>query len=175
MAIRCFYDFACKARDVCRAAAVELWIGDYADIAVAVGADAVQLPARGLSIAGARRVVGEKVRVGRSVHSAGEAARASREGADHVILGTIYATASHPTIDPAGPALVAAARAAMAQRPIPILTIGGMTPTRATEMGAIGAWGVAALSALWDTDDPAAVVGTFLDALSGDTPSRALH
>ncbi|MFN2421972.1 MAG: thiamine phosphate synthase [Gemmatimonadota bacterium] len=175
MAIRRFYDFARWARDVCRAAAVELWIGDHADVAVAIGADAVQLPARGLSIAGARRVVGEEIRVGRSVHGASEAARAALDSADHVILGAIYATASHPTIDPARPTLVAAARAATAEHPIPILAIGGMTPERATEVITAGAWGVAALTALWDADDPAAAVSTFLDALSGDAPSRALH
>jgi len=172
MAGRRFFELARAALPLCRDAGTELWIGDRADVALAVGADAVQLPARGLSIAGARRVVGEAMRVGRSVHGAAEAARAASEGADHLILGTVFATASHPGARPGGTALVAAARDAVreAGSSAPILAVGGMTPDTASAAVLAGAWGAAALSALWDAPDPRAAVETFLRAMEAARP-----
>jgi thiamine-phosphate pyrophosphorylase len=162
----------------CRDAGAELWIGERVDVALAIGADGVHLPARGLSTAGARRAAGASaaggaMRVGRSVHSAAEAARAAREGADHVILGTIFPTPTHPDAAAGGPALIAAARAAVeAERAargsdasIPILAVGGITPATLPAALDAGAWGGAALSALWDAPDPAAAVRAFLRAL----------
>jgi thiamine-phosphate pyrophosphorylase len=170
MPARAFYNLARDALPVCAAGGAELWIGDRTDVALATGADGVQLPARGLSLEGARRVVGGKIRIGRSVHSPEAAARAAAEGADHVILGPVFATASHPRVAPGGPALVAAARAAMEARGrgVPILAIGGITPATAPAAIEAGAWGVAALSALWDAPDPAAAVGAFRVALGGE-------
>jgi thiamine-phosphate diphosphorylase len=166
------YNLVCKAVELCHAAAAELWVGDRADVAVAAGADGVQLPARGLSLAGARRVAGDRPRLGRSVHAPEEAARAAGEGADHVIVGAVFATASHPGGKPGGAALIAGARAAMeaAGRSVPILAIGGMTPETAPRALAAGAWGVAAISALWDAFDPAAAVRDFLAALGDEAP-----
>ena len=166
-----FYNLACKAVERSHAAAAELWVGDRADVAVATGADAVQLPARGLSLEGARRVIGDGLRLGRSVHAPGEAARAASEGADHLIVGAVFATASHPGAAPGGAALIADTRAAAeaAGWSIPILAIGGMTPQTAPRVLAAGAWGVAALSALWDAADPAAIVRSFLAALGDET------
>lgn len=174
---RRFYNLACGARDACRAHGAELWIGDRADVALAIGADGVQLPAAGLTIAGARRVVGYGPRIGRSVHGTDEAARAAAAGADHVVLGTIFATASHPGVAPAGVGLLAETRAAIdgAGGSIPILAIGGMTPERARESVAAGARGVVAMSALWDVDDPAAAVAAFLAAMGGDPHAGRLH
>lgn len=167
MTARALYSLARDALPVCHAAGAELWIGDRADVALATGADGVQLPARGLSLAGARRVVGGSIRIGRSVHSPEAAARAAAEGADHVILGPVFATASHPGATPGGPALVAAARAAIEARSasLPILAIGGVTPATTPKAIEAGAWGVAAISALWDAADPAAAVRAFRVAL----------
>jgi len=174
---RDLYNLVCKAVELCHAASTELWVGDRADVAVAAGADGVQLPARGLSLAGARRVVGDRLRLGRSVHAPDEAARAAAEGADHLIVGSVFATASHPDASPGGPALIAEARAAIeaelgrapSGRAVAILAIGGMTPATAPRALAAGAWGVAALSALWDAPDPAASVRDFRVALDGES------
>jgi thiamine-phosphate diphosphorylase len=175
MMVRPFYELAREAAKACHAARVEVWIGDHADVAVAIAADGVQLPAAGLSITGARRVAGERMRIGRSAHSAHETARAAAEGADHVILGAIFATTSHPGVAPAGVGLIEHACATLRDRTIPILAIGGMTPQRAQQATASGAWGVAALAALWDTDEPALAVHAFLAAIGGDARRRALH
>ena len=101
-----FLALARVARAACDRHGAELWIGDRADIAALVGADAVQLPERGLSIAGARRAAGTGVTIGRSVHSVEAATAAAREGAERIVAGPIFASASHPGREPAGTALL---------------------------------------------------------------------
>ena len=158
------------AREVaerCAEHGATLWIGDRADVATIVGARGVQLPERGLSIAGARRVVGPGVAVGRSVHSLVAAVAAAREGADHLVVGTVYVSRTHPGRAAAGPGFVAAIREALAAEGLdtPLVAVGGMTPARAKEVVRAGAAGVAAIRGLWDAPDPGGAARAFLDAL----------
>lgn len=137
-----------------------LVINDRVDVALASEADGVHLPEMGLPVEDARALIGPGKLVGRSVHSVDAAVAAARAGADYAILGTIYATASKPGVQPAGPALVAeAARAVFEQAPddapMPLLAIGGMTAERIPEVMAAGAWGVAVVSAVLEATDPA--------------------
>ena len=172
---RRLWEIAGAAVGRCRAHGAELWIGDRADIARACGADAVQLPARGLSTGGARRVVGPAMRVGRSVHSAAEAGAAAASGADHLLVGTVFATPSHPKVVPAGVELLAAVAAATT---VPFLAIGGITPDTAAAVAVAGARGVVAVRALWDAPDPAAAVAAFSVAFRsafGRGRGEALH
>jgi thiamine-phosphate diphosphorylase len=152
---------------VCAVRGAALWIGDRADVARLVGAHAVQLPARGLSIAGARRAAGARVAVGRSVHSAAAAIAAAREGADHLVVGTVYETPTHPGRPAGGTALVREVREALAAEGLdtPLVAVGGMTPARAAEAVGAGAAGVAAIRSLWDARDPGGAARAFLDAL----------
>ena len=62
--------------------------------------------------------------IGRSVHSVAAAREAECHGADYLLVGTIYASASHPDIPPAGPGLVEEVRKSVS---IPIVGIGGIT------------------------------------------------
>ena len=158
------------ARDVaalCAGRGASLWIGDRADVARLVGAQAVQLPVQGLSIAGARRVTGRQVAVGRSVHSAEAAVAAAREGADHLVVGTVFESATHPGRPAGGTALVRQVREALdgAGLDTPLVAVGGITPARAAEAVRAGAEGVAAIRALWDAGDAGGAVRAFLDAL----------
>jgi thiamine-phosphate diphosphorylase len=132
-----------------------------------VGARAVQLPERGLSVAGARRAAGPGVAVGRSVHSVAAAIAAAREGADHLVVGTVYESRTHPGRTAAGSGLVAGIRAALEAEGlhIPLVAVGGMTPARAIEAIRAGAGGVAAIGGLWDDPDPGAAARAFLAAL----------
>jgi len=128
-------------------------VSGRADVALAVGAQGVQLAADDLAPADARRVLGRRGGwVGRSVHTEDEARRALDEGADWLLVGTVYASASHPGRAGAGPALVER----IVRLGAPVVAIGGVTADRAREVHAAGAWGVAAVSALWDAPNPAA-------------------
>lgn len=119
------------------------------DIAQGVGAQGVQLRTGDLAVGDARTVLGDGW-VGRSVHSEAEAEAAVAEGADYLLVGTIYDSPSHPGRPPAGLAMVRWT-AALGR---PVVAIGGMTPVRAREARDAGAWGVAAISALWHAADP---------------------
>ena len=141
-----------------------LVVNDRVDVARAAGARAVALGHAGLSVRDARRVA-PGIPVARSVHEAAAARAAEAEGADFLIAGAIYATASHPGRRAVGPALVEAAAAGG----LPVIAIGGLTPGNATSALEAGAWGVAAIRALWDAPDPAGAVRAFLAVLPGTT------
>lgn len=127
------------------------------DIARATGAQGVQLSARDLAPADARRVLAQGW-IGRSVHSLEEARVAVEEGADFLVLGNIYETHSHPGRTALGTHTLREA-AGLGR---PVIAIGGVTPERAPELKAAGAYGVAAIRALWDADDPAAATQSML-------------
>lgn len=86
----------------------------------------------------------------RSVHSLAEAEQAVSGGADGLLLGTIWPTASHPDTASTGPELIDR----VARCGVPVWAIGGVTPERAREACDAGAWGVASISAVWDATDP---------------------
>jgi thiamine monophosphate synthase len=76
------------------------------------------------------------------VHSLESALQAEREGADYVIFGPIWASASHPTSSPAGVEALAAVSRSLH---IPVIAIGGVTEERIAECHAAGAAGYAAI------------------------------
>ena len=128
-----------------------VFVNGRPDIAAAVQAHGVQLGSDDLSPGDARRVF-RSGWIGRSVHQVEEATRAVADGADFLLVGNIYETASHRDRPPAGVALVRAA-AALGR---PVIAIGGIDAARAREVRDAGAYGIAAISALWRAADPAA-------------------
>ena len=144
---------ALRLQALARPPEAALVVSGRPDLAAAIGAAGVQLGADDLAPGEARRVFPAGW-IGRSVHDAREAEAAVAEGADFLVVGSVYPTASHPALAAAGPALVRAA-AALGR---PVIAIGGIDTARAVEMREAGAWGVAAIRALWDAADPAAAM-----------------
>ncbi len=140
----------------------QLFVNDRLDVALALEADGVQLGAGGLPVAVARRLAGERLCIGRSVHDVAEAVAAEREGADFLIVGTIFATRSHPGQAAAGPGLLAAVRAATG---LPLLAIGGVEAANLATVMAAGADGVAVISALVGATDPQAAAASLAAGL----------
>ena len=134
-----------------------VFVNGRPDLAAALGAHGVQLSETDLAPTDARRVFHHGW-IGRSVHSVEEATAAQAQGADYLMVGTIYQTASHPG-QPGGTPLVEACAALG----LPIIAIGGVTPAQVPELIAAGAYGVAAIRALWHAADPAKAVVEFLD------------
>ena len=132
-------------------------VSGRSDIAAAVGAQGVQLARDDMSPADTRRVLRHGW-IGCSVHSATEASRAVKDGADFLVAGSVYPSASHPGQAAAGLELVRE----ITGLGVPVIAIGGMTPSRAWEAKSAGAYGVAAIRALWHAPDPA---GATLDLL----------
>jgi thiamine-phosphate diphosphorylase len=117
-------------------------ISSRCDVALASGAAGVNLPESDVSVADARLLLGRRL-VGRSVHSIAGAQLAESDGADFVIFGPVWASASHPGATPAG--LVALELVTRAIR-VPVLAIGGVTEERIAEVHAAGAAGYAAIA-----------------------------
>jgi thiamine monophosphate synthase len=87
------------------------------------------------------------------------------EGADFLVVGNIYETLSHPGRPAAGLTLVTQT----ADLGLPVIAIGGITPERAADVKAAGAYGVAAIRGLWMAADPAAATLAMLRPWTGDT------
>jgi len=133
-----------EARAVIPTAVVPVLISSRADVALAVGAAGVHLPETDIPVAGARRLLGRDRLVGRSVHSPAAARDAAAEGADYLVFGPVYPTASHAGRPAAGlEALAEVCRAVT----VPVLAIGGVDFERAEECRRAGAAGFAAIGA----------------------------
>ena len=130
-----------------------LIVNDRVDIALLSGADGVQLGENGLDAASARRLVGSEMLIGRSVHSVEGAVKAESSGADFLVLGTIFETASHPGADAGGLNLV---RDVTDRVGIPVIGIGGISESNVAGLVESGAAGAAVISAISMASDPKA-------------------
>jgi thiamine-phosphate diphosphorylase len=128
-----------------------VFVNGRPDLAAALGASGLQLGKHDLTPTDARRMFTQGW-IGASVHSLAEAAQAIADGADYLLVGPIYPTASHPGHPGHGTGLVSRVE----ELACPVIAIGGVTPERAAELKAAGAYGIAAISATWLAPDPAA-------------------
>ncbi len=157
---------------VTRSHGTPLLVNDRVDVALALGAEGVQLATRSLPFPSARAILGPRALLGRSVHEEAEVRGLVGEGAgevggvDFLFAGTLYSTRSHPGRPGIGGAgLRALVRAA---RGIPLLGIGGVGADRVPEVLESGAWGVAVIRAVWLAPDPAEAVRGLLAAFPGE-------
>jgi thiamine-phosphate diphosphorylase len=139
-----------------------LVINDRVDVAIAVEADGVQIPEAGLPTLTVRGLIGKYAVLGRSIHSVEAAQAARREGAEFVIAGTMYPTASHPGIELNGPQLI---EAITKDSSFPVLAIGGVKADKVEELVKAGAAGVAVTSAIAEAEDPKAAAAELMNAL----------
>jgi thiamine-phosphate pyrophosphorylase len=157
---RALYGLAARLGELTAATGSLLLVNDRVDVALATGARGVQLGRRSLGVADARRLLGGEALIGASVGSPGEATQAWQEGADFVVAGPVYATASHPGQPGQGLPLVAV----IARLGMPVVAIGGVTPAHAGELRHAGAVGMAAIRGVWDAPSPARAVQRYLEA-----------
>lgn len=154
------FGLAAPLSDAARAAGAALLVNDRVDVALAVGARGVQLGTRGLAPADARRLLGRGPWIGASVHSAAAAAAALDEGADFVVAGTLFATASHPGRAGQGVGWLRAIPGGAGR----VIGIGGVSLERVAIVAG-EAHGVAVIRAVWDAPRPVEALRDFLDAL----------
>lgn len=119
------------------------------ELAVALEADGLHLPARGTAPRDVRRLLPAGMRVGTSVHDRRELERA--RGADWVIASPVFVTRSKPGAAPLGPLGLAAFVAAGVA---PVTALGGIGPDEVTACLEAGATGVAAIRGLLGPDGP---------------------
>jgi thiamine-phosphate diphosphorylase len=148
-----------------------LFVNDRLDVALAVPSTGVQLGVRSLSPRDARRLAGSREWwIGSSVHDVAEARAARAAGADYLVAGPVYHTASHPEVGVGGgdirPPLGPERLREIIAIGLPVIAIGGITSERVREVCGAGAYGVAAIRALWDASDPAGAARTMAGACS---------
>lgn len=134
-------DLARRAVALARGSRTRVVVNDRLDVALAVGADGVHLRGASLSADRVRELAPSGFLVGRSVHTAEDAASAGP--VDYVIAGTVWASASkpdgHPLLGLEGLRLIVQSSA------VPVLAIGGVEAGTVAALAAVGAAGVAAI------------------------------
>lgn len=148
-----------------------LVINGRVDVALAVGARGVQLgrraPAVG-DVAALRTAVvargvahADTLGIGASVHAVHDAVLAANTGADWLLAGHVFVSASHPAEAARGVAFV---RDIVLAAACPVIAIGGVTPATVGTLRLAGASGVAAIRGLWGQPDATTAVGEYLSA-----------
>ena len=144
---------------------LRLFLNDRADLALSLRLDGVHLRTDSLPLERQAPALRRALLYGVSTHSLAGVQAAEAAGADFVTFGPLFETPSKaPYGEPVGlPALERAAHAAR----VPIFALGGITPARTRACLDAGAHGVAAISAIWNADDPVQALLAFREALGG--------
>jgi len=127
-------------------------------VALAAGADGVHLGPDDMAVEDARAILGQDAIIGASIKSVEAAEAAPIALIDYAGSGGVYATLSkeqkNPPIGPQGLARIIVALHARAPE-LPVAGIAGIDAGNAAEVIAAGADGIAVISALSLTSDPA--------------------
>lgn len=133
-------------------------VNDRVDIALACGAQGVQLTHKSIAVPDVQRIA-PALRIGASVHSADEARDAEQAGADWCVAGHVFETPTHPG-EPRRetnfiPDVVAAVR-------LPVIAIGGIRPEHVRSLVHRGAHGVAAIRGIWNDENSELAASRYL-------------
>jgi len=139
---------AASVVDLARDTPTRVVVNDRLDVAIVSGAHGVHLRGDSIPTERARSMAPAGFLIGRSVHGTDEAVLATR-GADYVMAGTVFPTASKPGL---GQHLGLGGLSAIARAVhVPVLAIGGVSMERIEAVAATGAAGVAAIG-LFDVE-----------------------
>jgi thiamine-phosphate pyrophosphorylase len=118
-------------------------VNDRLDVALAAGAHGVHLRGDSIPASRARAIAPSGFLIGKSVHSVAEVSAVMADGgADYLVFGTVFPSASKPGQAPAGAAALAGIVAATS---LPVLAVGGVTRETARRVAQAGAAGLAAI------------------------------
>ncbi len=161
-------DVGCALAQACAEYGALFVINDRVDVALACGADGVHLGQDDLPCAAARGIGGPDLIIGVSAATEAEARAALMDGADYIGTGAVFATRTKSDAGaPIGPeGLCRVVRAV----PLPVVAIGGLHADNAGAALAVGAAGVATISAVMGAEDVTRAAAR-LAAAVGRTPA----
>lgn len=133
------------------------------DIALACGADGVHLTSQSLPIEIVRGCVGERLLIGKSVHSLQEALEAQEQGAGYLFFGPVFDTPAKRAWGP--PQGVVRLEEVCRNVHIPVFAIGGINPHTAPSAVAHGARGLAAIGWFQQASELSSAVRALRDNL----------
>jgi thiamine-phosphate pyrophosphorylase len=148
------------ARRICDETGALLVVNDRVDIALAVRADAVHLGQTDLGLPDARAIAGDRLAIGLSTHNLHQVESAVSLRPDYIAYGPIFETATKHDPDPVQG--IDALRVAVdAAGTIPVVAIGGITPTNGRAVYASGAAAICAIGAVNNAADVGAAARSF--------------
>lgn len=160
--VRVLFDTLSRLSEMSSETGTLVVVNDRVDVAMAAGAGGVHLREDSLPAALVREMAGAKLRVGRSIHSPEQAGGFRRRDLDYLVLGAVYPTRSHPGRPAIG---LQAVTRAVDGCDLPVVAIGGITPTEVPALLSCGAYGVMVLSGVWRAPDPKRAVKRYLQVL----------
>lgn len=141
-----------RLNHLCQAYRAALFINDRIDVALAVDAAGVQLAKTSLPVETARALLGPRKMIGTSTHSLKEAKQAEHNGADFILFGPVYFTASKATYG--APQGLPALKTIVDNVSLPVYAIGGIKSEMIESIKHCGARGVALISAIISAESP---------------------
>ncbi|MEO6907101.1 MAG: thiamine phosphate synthase [Abditibacteriaceae bacterium] len=145
-------------RKLCSHYNAELLINGRPKMAQRLGIDGLHLPESSLEL----DALPKFPVMGFSVHSLENAKRAEAMGANYLIYGSVFSTASHPEIVPVGLDELHKVTQAVS---CPVYAIGGISAANAKSCKEAGAYGVSVISAVWQAPDVAQATRDLLEVL----------
>ena len=158
-ATRDFYQLAMRIKPIARQYNVPLLINDRLDIALAVDADGVHVGQEDLPVAVVRRLIGPDKILGATAATVAAAQTAEREGADYIGSGAMFPTLTKPGKQVLPLNVLAQIKQAVQ---VPVVAIGGITADNLLTLKITGVDGLAVVSAIMDSADPAAATQEIL-------------
>ena len=156
---RDFYQLALRIKPIARQYNVPLLINDRLDIALAVDADGVHVGQEDLPVAVVRRLIGPGKILGATAATVAAAQTAEREGADYIGSGAMFPTLTKPGKQVLPLNVLAQIKQAVQ---VPVVAIGGITADNLLTLKITGVDGLAVVSAIIDSADPAAATQEIL-------------
>ena len=160
--------WAVAMQTICRERGVIFVLNDYPEMAAEIGADAVHVGQDGGSLADVRKVVGERMIIGRSTHSLEQARQARQEGADYIGFGPLFPTGTKPGRPSIGLRDITAAQEAAGD--MPLFCIGGINETTLPAVLQAGARRVVIVSWLLQQEDIAGTAQSVIRQLEQARP-----
>ena len=155
LSARVLFELTERVMEIARPGGTSVLVNDRADIAASAGADGVHLTTQSLDAAVVRKTLGADLLIGSSTHSADEIRAARAAGADFVVLGPVYETASKRQYGaPVG--LVELAHVTRTWPGFPVVALGGISIDNARDCLSAGAAGIAGIGIFSDPNRLAA-------------------
>lgn len=146
-------DFLQEARDICQLChryGIPFIVNDSVNIAIACGADGIHVGQGDMAADEVRRLTGEKMILGVSVHTVEEARRAVADGADYLGLGAVFPTTTKTDVEQMPNKLL---REICDAVDVPVVAIGGINRNNIKSLSGSGVDGVALVSAIFSAAD----------------------